>query len=113
MVQGRWTPTNGPTSRPWFCQEGLSVDQAQELVPNVVMPRHQSAHVPPALGPALKAARVHAGKTVSQAAEAVNVDPSTLDNWESGRTEPRCSQVLRLALFLEARPLDLFRTLVA
>lgn len=75
------------------------------------MPRHQSAHVPPALGPALRQAREHAQKTQAEAATSLNVDPSTIENWEAGRTEPKCGQVLRLALFFGTRPLDLFRAL--
>lgn len=76
------------------------------------MPRHQSAHVPPALGPALRLARTRAAKTQTEAAAAAQVDLSTLLNWEGGRTEPKCSQVLRLALFFGVAPLDLFRAMV-
>lgn len=72
------------------------------------MPRYQAEHVPPHLGPALRAARLGAGKTLAESAQAAFVDLTTLENWEQGRTDPRCGQVLRLALFYGVPPLDLF-----
>lgn len=70
-----------------------------------------SGDAPRALGHALASARRAAGRTRAETAQALSVAPETVANWEAGRTEPRCSQVLRLALFLDTRPLDLFRAM--
>lgn len=72
------------------------------------MPRHQSPNVPPTLGPALRAARIGAGLSHAEAAKGAGVALATLENWEAGRTEPRCSQVLRLARLFEVPPSSLF-----
>ena len=75
------------------------------------MPRHQSRTPSQALAAALLGARTGAGKTQEQAAAALNVDPSTIGNWESARTEPKPSQVLSLGLFYGVPPSTLFRAL--
>lgn len=58
---------------------------------------------------ALVLARRGAGKTQAQAAEALGVDPDTVSNWEQARSEPRASQIMRLALFYEVPAGNLFR----
>lgn len=44
----------------------------------------------------LKAARVNAGMTQTEAAEQLGVTKNTLSNWEVGRSAPTAPQVKRL-----------------
>ena len=45
----------------------------------------------------LSAARINAGMTQTEAANAMNVTPQTILAWEKGRVEPRISQARKLA----------------
>jgi DNA-binding XRE family transcriptional regulator len=67
------------------------------------MTQANRAHV----GPLLAAAREHAGMTQTQAAEALSVDSDTISNWERGKTEPKATQVIALALTYRTTPSDL------
>lgn len=53
----------------------------------------------------LAAARVNAGLTQKQAADAINIDKSTLLNWEKGRTSPSANQLKQLSV-LYNMPMD-------
>lgn len=44
----------------------------------------------------LKAARVNANLSQKEAAKTLNVAPSTLRNWESGKTFPRQDQIVAM-----------------
>lgn len=44
----------------------------------------------------LKAARVNADYTQKEAAKLINVDVSTIVNWENGKTSPRATQLNEL-----------------
>ena len=44
----------------------------------------------------LKAARVNANLSQKEAAKALDIAPSTLRNWESGKTFPRQDQITAL-----------------
>lgn len=45
----------------------------------------------------LKAARVNAGFTLSQAAQALGINEKTLHNWEHGKSEPKVSQLATIS----------------
>lgn len=45
----------------------------------------------------LQAARVNAGLTLEQAAQALGINVKTLHNWEHGKTEPRASQLATIS----------------
>ena len=45
----------------------------------------------------LRAARVNAGLTITEAAEKLNVNRSTIINWEKNRTYPTVEQMARLS----------------
>lgn len=45
----------------------------------------------------LKAARVNAGLTQKDVAKAVDVDVSTIMNWENGKSSPRAPQIVALS----------------
>lgn len=46
----------------------------------------------------LAAARVDAGMTQKQAADAIGVSKTTIVNWESGKAEPKLKHVKRILL---------------
>jgi len=45
----------------------------------------------------LKGARVNAGLNQSDVAKAIKVTPTTIGNWEMGKTCPKIDQVFKLA----------------
>lgn len=45
----------------------------------------------------LRAARVNANLTLTQAADLIGVTRTTLSNWERGKTEPKSSQIERMS----------------
>lgn len=53
----------------------------------------------------LKAARVNAGMTQKEWAEALNVTADTVLNWESGKSEPKMSQLQEISR-LSKIPMD-------
>jgi len=75
------------------------------------MPRYRSKATSPELAQALVRAREQAGKTQREAAKAASVDVDTIGSWESARTDPKCCQVLALALFYAVSPSSLFMSL--
>jgi transcriptional regulator with XRE-family HTH domain len=75
------------------------------------MARHRSKATSQALAQALVQAREAAGKTQKDAATAAGVDVDTIGAWEAARTDPKCCQVLALALFYGTAPSGLFRVM--
>ena len=53
----------------------------------------------------LRAARTNAGMTIEEAAKAAGVSPSSLRNWEKGRSEPRVGDFVNLCHLYKA-PMD-------
>lgn len=53
----------------------------------------------------LAAARINAKKTQREWAALLNVDVSTVGNWESGKTEPSATQLREISL-LSGIPMD-------
>ncbi len=45
----------------------------------------------------LRAARVNADLTLTEAAELIGVTRTTLSNWERGKTEPKSSQIEKMS----------------
>lgn len=68
------------------------------------MPRHRSGKADPETALRLKAAREAKDLTQEQAARALGVCLETYQNWESGFSEPRASQLQILARLLGATP---------
>ncbi len=56
----------------------------------------------------LKAARVNAGMTQAEAARAIKVNPSTLGNWEKGRSSPPADKAKQLCDLYGATIADIF-----
>ncbi len=65
-----------------------------------------------ALGEALRDARENCGKSQTEAAEIAGVERHAITHWEQGKYEPRCSQVVRLAVLYGVDPLDIFRATI-
>lgn len=59
----------------------------------------------PTINISLKAARVNAGLTQRELAEALNVTVDTVLNWENGKSEPKLSQLKRISE-LSGIPMD-------
>lgn len=55
----------------------------------------------------IKAARVNAGYTQSEAAAALNVDKATIINWEKGRTAPSVKKFNALCELYGTKPEDI------
>lgn len=68
------------------------------------MARYQSPNVLRALGPCLAKARLARGLKAHEAAAALEVSQDTLTGWELSRTEPRASQLMRLAVIYHVDP---------
>lgn len=56
----------------------------------------------------LKAARVNAGLTQEEAAQAINVTGRTLISWEKGVTHPTVDKLLRLCSLYDVQISDIF-----
>lgn len=56
----------------------------------------------------LRALRVNANLSRTQAANAVGVDASTISRWESGKSYPNLSQVKILCEIYHCEPNDIF-----
>lgn len=56
----------------------------------------------------LKAARVNAGLTQEEAAQAINVTWKTLISWEKGVTHPTVDKLLRLCSLYDVQISDIF-----
>ena len=56
----------------------------------------------------LKAARVNAGMTQTEAAKAIKVNPSTLGNWEKGKSSPPADKAKQLCDLYGATIDDIF-----
>lgn len=56
----------------------------------------------------LKAARVNAGLTQEEAAQAINVTGKTLISWEKGVTHPTVDKLLRLCSLYDVQISDIF-----
>ena len=56
----------------------------------------------------LKAARVNAGLTQEEAAQAINVTGKTLISWEKGVTHPTVDKLLRLCSPYDVQISDIF-----
>lgn len=56
----------------------------------------------------LKAARVNAGLTQEEAAQAINVTGRTLISWENGVTHPTVDKLLRLCSLYDVQISDIF-----
>lgn len=56
----------------------------------------------------LKAARVNAGLTQEEAAKSMNIDRTTLINWEKGKTFPKATQLMGLCDIYNAPMDDIF-----
>ena len=56
----------------------------------------------------LKAARVNAGLTQEEAAQAINVTGRTLISWENGVTYPTVDKLLRLCNLYDVQVGDIF-----
>lgn len=69
-------------------------------------PRTAKARAIAALGQRLRQARLSAGKSPEQAAEALSVDPDKLAAWESGQAEPTITQGVRLCQFYSVADID-------
>ena len=54
----------------------------------------------------LKALRVNAGLTQTDAAKVLGVSRMTLSRWESGETYPRADNILKLAALYKCEPAD-------
>lgn len=61
----------------------------------------------PELGRRLRKAREARGMARPMAARHVGVTLDTIQNWEEGRTEPRVSELIKLALAYLVAPSDL------
>ena len=59
----------------------------------------------------LKAARVNAGLTQEEAAQAINVTGKTLISWEKGVTHPTVDKLLRLCSIYDVQISDIFMPL--
>ena len=59
----------------------------------------------------LKAARVNAGLTQEEAAQAINVTGKTLISWEKGVTHPTVDKLLRLCSPYDVQISDIFMPL--
>lgn len=59
----------------------------------------------------LKAARVNAGLTQEEAAQAINVTGKTLISWEKGVTHPTVDKLLRLCSLYDVQISDIFMPL--
>jgi transcriptional regulator with XRE-family HTH domain len=72
------------------------------------MPRYRTPRpIDPELGPRLRAAREGASLAQEEASRSLRVDVGTLGNWEASRTEPKVSQLLRMARLYQCEPSDL------
>ena len=56
----------------------------------------------------IKAARVNAGYTQEKASAALNVDKSTIINWEKGRTSPSVVAFNKMCELYKVKPEDVF-----
>ena len=56
----------------------------------------------------IKAARVNAGYTLTEAAKLLGVNKDTLSNWERGATSPRLKSIEKLVKLYKCTPEDLF-----
>lgn len=59
----------------------------------------------------LKTARVNAGLTQEEAAQAINVTGKTLISWEKGVTHPTVDKLLRLCSLYDVQISDIFMPL--
>ena len=72
------------------------------------MPAHKESPKPPSgIGTRIRKQREAMRMTVAQLASRVGVSRNTLTNWESGRTEPTASELVRVALALGCPVTDL------
>jgi DNA-binding XRE family transcriptional regulator len=56
----------------------------------------------------LKAARVNAGFTITEASKLIGISRNTLINWEMGRSYPNIIQMPRICEIYKATPDDIF-----
>lgn len=68
------------------------------------MPRHVSGRTDVDTAGRLARSRTEAGKTQLDAARACSVSVETIQNWEGGRSEPRCSDLKTLCALYGVSP---------
>lgn len=74
--------------------------------PSPVRPPQRLPH----LADRLTQARLAAALEPHTVAHALGVHQATVTNWETGKTEPKASQVVRLAVLYRVAPSDLLLT---